>query len=96
MHVFEDDFAVAPDAISLTKLLEIVAVEAGNGRAGLRDAERVMDIMRRKGVVPSRISWNVVLSVVVRYAELEPKVDSAKVCGFALAIQKAQVQVAHT
>ena len=71
MHVFEDDFAVAPDAISLTKLLEIVAVEAGNGRAGLRDAERVMDIMRRKGVVPSRISWNVVLSVVVRYAELE-------------------------
>ena len=71
IRVFEDDFCVSANVISFTKLLEIVAADAGHGRAALADAERILDLMRRRRIEPSRISWNVVLGVVARSAMFE-------------------------
>jgi len=72
IRVFEDRMGVAPDVISYTKLLEIVAADAGNGLASLLDAHRILEQMQKKGITPSRISWNVVMSVVAHAAVFEP------------------------
>lgn len=72
IRVFEDRFGVAPNAVTFTKLLEIVAADAGHGGAELADAQRILEQMRRKGIEPSRISWNVVMTLVARSAALQP------------------------
>ena len=70
--MFEDRFGVAANAVTFTKLLEIVAADAGHGGAELADAQRILEQMRRKGIEPSRISWNVVMTLVARSAALQP------------------------
>jgi hypothetical protein len=72
IRMFEDRFSVAANALTFTKLLEIVAADAGHGNAELADAQRILEQMRRKGIEPSRISWNVVMTLVARSAALEP------------------------
>jgi hypothetical protein len=51
LKVLEDGFGVAVDAISLIKLLQVVAADAGHGRAVLADADRILAAMRRRRIL---------------------------------------------